>query len=151
MNEKPDWMNEPNWSHHAFCDAVRNLDVGGQAYRDWQCCIYADGALIGYRNHVWFILFSSDPSARCLRASGQNSRVYGDTSPRLDAGACWITFKELPIEASGRAEAAVKKAKQIAIDAIARLHAEREMKDHERSVDHENEREKIKLAWSSEA
>lgn len=69
-------------------------NFGGSAFRDWYMLLKHKGIFIGYHNHDWCVLFSSDPKAEWWRGC-QESRANGDARPQSKT-AKFVSYDELP-------------------------------------------------------
>jgi hypothetical protein len=72
-------------------------DIGGASFRHWCMLMRHKGVFIGFDNHDWIVLFSSDPNAN-FRRGCQNSCANGNPLPISDE-ATLITFGQIPEEA----------------------------------------------------
>lgn len=143
-------LREPEWCHHDFCDALRinRLDVGGDAYRDWHCCMYHKGVLMGYHNHRWFVSAASDPTLKCERATCHNSREWGCTMPKL-IGGDWVSVQSVPWEAHPRFLDALCEAKGIMWDAIHEIQAQRAADKAKKKQAFDDKRKQVSDAWTA--
>lgn len=83
-----------NTAHNFSCCDTH----GGQAFRSWTMLMKHKGVFIGFHNHEWRILISSDPNAKWVRGC-QDSCAHADPFPQSPDGAYFIDFKTLPDEA----------------------------------------------------
>src|SRR5690349_17225129 len=72
-----------------YCD-----NFGGSAFRSWYMLMKYKGIFIGYHNHEWCCMISSDPKAEWWRGC-QESRANGDPRPQSRT-AKFVSFNDLP-------------------------------------------------------
>lgn len=102
---------------------------GGQAFRNWYMLMRHKGIFIGFHNHDWVVLASSDPDAE-WRSGCQDSCAYGDPLPQSKT-ARLIGINKLPPEAQGLALQWVEEAIEIARKQI----SEHEERKRQREVE----------------
>lgn len=101
---------------------------GGSAFRDWYMLYKHRGVFVGFHNHDWTVLFSSDPNAEWSRAGCYDSCSNGDARPQSKT-AKLIRFHDLPEGAKPLALQWVAEAKIIVVEAAKeRLAAEAKKK-----------------------
>lgn len=122
--DKPEELSAHNFD---VCDTI-----GGSSHRNWYMLARKKGCFIGFHNHEWVVLFSSDPLAKWERGC-QNSCAYGDPRPQSNS-AHFIAFRDIPDEAK---PIAIKWYEDLVAECIAKVKSAKEAKERAALADRE--------------
>lgn len=121
---------------------------GGSAFRKW-CMLYKHKAVfIGFDNHEWIELASSDPNAEWKRGC-QDSCAHGNPRP-YSKNAYLLPITSLPKEFQPTAFKWVAEAKEICKEKIlAQIKLEKEKKIEEENLKNKKYKEEVYTKWYS--
>lgn len=124
-NTQPDDINV----HHF----IQIANLRGSCYRKWCAFLHYKGIMIGFINHDWVVLASSDPKAEWVPGCQDSCAINVDCMPKpTDGKARLVSMDDLPKQARPLAEQWVREAIDIArqkIDAWQRQEEDRQRQE----------------------